>query len=801
MTELPLRRIKISDFRRLDGTRNFSLDAPVVLIHGPNGTGKTSVLSALELALTGEIRSMFRQDPRYTAHLPFQGQDFATLSVEVSEELARSRSPERMTVGGSRIEGEPALDPEARQFYSERCYLDQVSLGQLLDLYQYREGKEESALARFVNELLGLEQLDALRSGLAPAADYRNLKRATMHLAEAELEAKDASADVSRASESLSATEASLAEARSEVVQAAAGLGLPSDGDPDELAAELVSLFAASDGTRELEVARDLQRALTSLGGRLSALSSLQSVQDLNQAGDDLAAAVHARDQWRADHQATIQTWVAEAAQLGITSVDGADAALEREIASIDATLSEQSELASRLVELQKEVAGASDSLAAIEEALAETQAQAGSLAEGLAALRPHLSNDVCPLCGRDFAEVSNGHLSEHVEAKINDLTTQGMRLRETRTQRDAAAAALQRLERLSSQVAASVLPESAVDELRERRSSLDTLKSRLDELSPLIARGRELLASARRTEGVVRDAEAAASEARDARSDLEAAAVALDLSGPGEGESLREAWERISERSNHRVDAAQGRVQALALAHAHASRMQELQASVHASKDGLAQAANRQRIWDARVAEAKRRQRVAREVERAASAARAEIVQRVFTESLNDVWQAVFARLAPRESFVPEFGIPSTSKSGLELALRTVHSSGDIGGSPQMMLSAGNLNTAALSLFIALHLGVKPVVPCLVFDDPVQSMDEVHISQFAGLMRVLSKHHGRQIVIAVHERELFEYLTLELSPAFEGDELLTIELGRDVDGTEDGSRRHTWVPDVSIAV
>ena len=117
-------------------------------------------------------------------------------------------------------------------------------------------------------------------------------------------------------------------------------------------------------------------------------------------------------------------------------------------------------------------------------------------------------------------------------------------------------------------------------------------------------------------------------------------------------------------------------------------------------------------------------------------------------------------------------------------------------------MLSSGNLNTAALSLFIALHLAVEPLVPCLVFDDPVQSMDEVHIAQFAGLIRVLSKQHERQIVVAVHERELFEYLALELSPAYEGDELITIELGPDRwTGSDDGVNRVTWSPDSAIAI
>jgi exonuclease SbcC len=41
--------------------------------------------------------------------------------------------------------------------------------------------------------------------------------------------------------------------------------------------------------------------------------------------------------------------------------------------------------------------------------------------------------------------------------------------------------------------------------------------------------------------------------------------------------------------------------------------------------------------------------------------------------------------------------------------------------------------------------------------------MDDAHIAQFAALLRTLSKEHGRQIVIAVHDRQLFEYLKLEL--------------------------------------
>ena len=62
-----------------------------------------------------------------------------------------------------------------------------------------------------------------------------------------------------------------------------------------------------------------------------------------------------------------------------------------------------------------------------------------------------------------------------------------------------------------------------------------------------------------------------------------------------------------------------------------------------------------------------------------------------------------------------------------------------------------------------------------------MQSMDDVHVTHFAALLRTLSKEQGRQIIIAVHDRQFFEYLKPELSPAFAGNSLLTVELSRDL--------------------
>lgn len=128
-------------------------------------------------------------------------------------------------------------------------------------------------------------------------------------------------------------------------------------------------------------------------------------------------------------------------------------------------------------------------------------------------------------------------------------------------------------------------------------------------------------------------------------------------------------------------------------------------------------------------------------------------------------------------------FRLPTGDSGKVEAVLETLHRSGKTAGPPGAMLSQGNLNTAALTLFLALHLSVPFRMPLLVLDDPVQSMDDMHVSQFAALLRTLSKSIGRQLVVTVHERALFDYLILELSPAFPGDSLIAVELTRNFDG------------------
>lgn len=63
MTGVRLKSLVIENFRSLRGKVVVPLDAQVVLIHGTNGMGKTSVLSALELGLTGKIAHLAADGP------------------------------------------------------------------------------------------------------------------------------------------------------------------------------------------------------------------------------------------------------------------------------------------------------------------------------------------------------------------------------------------------------------------------------------------------------------------------------------------------------------------------------------------------------------------------------------------------------------------------------------------------------------------------------------------------------------------------------------------------------------------
>ena len=803
MSDVPIRSLMVSDFRRIEGTRVLPLDAPVVLIHGPNGTGKTSVLSALEFGLTGAVRSMERQYDRYTAHLPFLGQPFATVRVDVADYLQAGTPGAPLTVNGARTDGTPAFTADTAKFYSERCYLDQASLGRLLELYQFHEEKEESALAKFVTELLGLEKLDALRSGLSDANDLRLLKKLAVGVEDAAAKAKAATTQLREQSELLAETRTELAQARTATREAIAAMHPgATDGMTDSDLLGFVRSALNDDNTRvESADAARVHQELIALGGRISALVERPSTQRIHETRAALAAATAEQQAWDATEGVTIRSWEAAAQAAGAKLPGEPRLAVEQATNLVLRDLGNASTVRAQVESVRTQLETDRSELDGLQTRLSDANEHSSALVESLAALRTVIDdNNRCPVCDRDFTETGAHSLLAHIDMKLAELTTHGQQLVDLRNERDQVAARIARSEVEYSQLNAQVLPADEQQAVEQRHATLIELTAQVADVESVIGQGTDLTRRVRDLQRTLDNLATASSEVRHISAELTRYASLLRVDLPSTVDSLQTAWTELLKRAEAdvvRINNAADHHRSVATESAHLEAAIERET---AAVQRVADLAQRKNQWEARVAETKRRQTVAKEVYDAATRARTTVVQRVFTKSLNDVWKSVFTRLAPNEGFIPSFGIPTVTKTALDIKLETTHRTGAASGPPQMMLSAGNLNTAALSLFLSLHLAVQPVVPCLVFDDPVQAMDEVHVAQFAGLIRVLAKQHHRQVVIAVHERELFDYLTLELSPAYEGDELITIELGERATDEDEGITRHTWTPDPAIA-
>lgn len=803
MSDVPIQKLMVSDFRRIEGTRVLPFDAPVVLIHGPNGTGKTSVLSALELALTGGVRSMERQDDRYTAHLPFLGQPYATVRADVAGYLQSGAPGVPLTVGGTRIDGPRALSDKVAQFYSERCYLDQASLGRLLEFYQAREGNEESALAKFVSELLGLEKLDALRDGLSDANDLRLLKKLAVGIDDALTKAKLAATELREQSALLTQIRTELSQARTATREAVEALNLGATGDlPDSELLRLAQSTLSDERTGVASVNTEkIHQELVALGGRISALSERPSTQRIQETRTALAAANAEHNKWEITEGATLRSWEGALQTAGGRLPSEPRSAVEQAANIVHKDLANLAKLRTKVESVLTQLDADRSELDDLEIRLANAHEHSSALVEGLTALRTVVDDsNLCPVCDRSFSETGAASLSAHIESKLAELTIHGQQLVGLRTERDKIAARVARAESEYSQLTGRLLTADEQQALENRQAILVELAAQVDEIELAKVHGADLAHRVREFQQEFDDLEAASSENRHVRAELARYAALLDVSPLPAMESFDTPWRNLLDQAKTEVDRIRKTADHYRTAAAESERFAKAIERETLAIQRVAELVERKNRWESRVAEAKRRQTVAKDVHDAATRARITIVQRVFTESLNEVWKNVFTRLAPSEGFIPRFGIPTATKKALDIKLETTHRTGTAGGPPQMMLSAGNLNTAALSLFLALHLAVQPVMPCLVFDDPVQAMDEVHVAQFAGLIRVLAKQHDRQVVIAVHERELFDYLTLELSPAYDGDELITIELGDRANDEDEGITRHTWKPDIAIA-
>jgi exonuclease SbcC len=785
-----LKNLVLNDFRSLKGPVVVPLDAQVVLVHGSNGMGKTSVLTGIELGLTGQISHLAEAGKPYQPHMAHVDVGHGSIELQTTAALDGGRTSGSVTFGET-FTAAPLLDPEQAKFFANRCYLPQTALSRLLELYDDQSTGSSSRLTQFVNELLGLDPLDALIDGLMSAHNVTRIRNVVPEYRRFEGLVTGVDQDIDAIRKNAELAEANWKERRSALDD------LLNEVDP------LLELPEDLEERRGFEIDSGLEEAELGLVGRLQAnLDRVQQAWAQRGEGDpaarraELEQALDATSkrlaEWRTTDGARfadIETLLAPIlpdlppfATDPMRARDQAETRARAETVRCQALLTRAKTAADTLTAVKATIQRASVRIAEIDSELARSAADAQSLAKALASVAPHVHDETCPVCARDFQEEKKGSLSAFIASRIADLTSEASRLQSLATERAAESKRLAEAQRQQLSSERELLPEQERADLASR---IPKLNGALVDLAAMTVNARvgasimNDLASARSrlnaTNRIQDDTASAVAGADQIVRDITSTELAAYP-------TVVEAFEVAASTLAQRAKQAEADLSARSRARSLLSMEVEAAARLKRLRADLAvQEAKAVRIAAASQT-ANARRLTSRAVADAADKIRSSLVTTVFNTSLNNRWRDLFVRLAPTENFVPAFEL-KTVKGKTEAHLKTLHRSGVGYGNPGSMLSQGNLNTAALTLFLALHLSVPAKQPWLILDDPVQSMDDVHIAQFAALLRTLSKRLGRQIVIAVHERALFDYLALELSPAFSGDSLLTVEITRGPDG------------------
>jgi len=782
---MDLQAITISNFRSIRGTVTVPLDAPVVLIHGLNGAGKTSVLAAIELALTGQFAGAVPPQPGVLVH---RGSKQASIQLDTTDGTTSG------TLAAKGLDLRPGLDDAEARFYTERCYLTQARLGRLLEIYQSAEGRSDTPLTRFIKDLLRLDRLDALVDGLHAVGDKRRLHKLVPRYGEVERELSKSQGRVEELQTSLQTLRAQRQTLINSLRTNAALLGIATPDVDNEVGPTQWQALFPDDGTIETELTllTGARRELASAQRRLQQQASPDSTRVIAEAEAAAATARQLADEWRSATGTAFEGILDDLRELlpDLPSIassgpsEAFDTALNRTSAELErctTTLSKDEADGLSLESLGERIAQSQARLATIDSQI-EGIGSGGdlkSLTQALSELVANVQGNDCPVCGRDFSEVSRQPLQAALTSRIANLSESAARLQSLISARTETSSNLRTTQDRQALTSSRLLPDGEKLALQRRSAALSQHLARLRAVEARVGDGADLLRAATTTATTLaraNEANRAGSEVDIVVSDI-AASIGVETSESG---STQQKVEAVRAYVGARISALVERAALLTQARTAASQLTTVDAAVRESTAASEAAVDRVESLTLALATAEQRREIAKLVSNRAITVRTSIAREVFNHSLNKLWRELFIRLAPGEPYVPAFRLPDGPRTDVIAELQTVHRDGDAAGSPQAMLSAGNLNTAALTLFFALHLSAVPQLPWLILDDPVQSMDEMHVAQLAALLRTITRQHQRQVILAIHERPLFDYLSLELGPGRPNDRLITVELSRE---------------------
>lgn len=187
---ISLKRIKLEDFRGARNPVELSLDNPVV-ISGQSGSGKTSILQAIEWGLFGKILGFsgygFTVEDAYVNIFSTESKAAVDLDLILAGEkrlfVKRNRKrASRSTVGKTNLEvwfeGEKYKDKEAQNLIEKLLDLDHEKFTQAIFLHQdmirkFVEGGPKDR-SEIIDQLLGLKNLREFTESLDPKRKIKN---------------------------------------------------------------------------------------------------------------------------------------------------------------------------------------------------------------------------------------------------------------------------------------------------------------------------------------------------------------------------------------------------------------------------------------------------------------------------------------------------------------------------------------------------------------------------------------------------------------------------------------------------
>jgi len=145
--------------------------------------------------------------------------------------------------------------------------------------------------------------------------------------------------------------------------------------------------------------------------------------------------------------------------------------------------------------------------------------------------------------------------------------------------------------------------------------------------------------------------------------------------------------------------------------------------------------------------------------------------------EEITPLLQSIYSRIDPHPSFrVVRFMSRIYNKKGLLSTIVSDPVEGKECDLPSVVLSSSQINALAVSVFLALNMGVpKPPLSVAMLDDPLQSLDDINLLGLVDLLRRTKDR--RQLLVSTHDSRFGTLLSRKLRPSDDNERTIVIEL------------------------